>query len=179
MSKQQITNYQRMLLKNAYKSLTEDTETNEDNSNDKQRLPQQHLESYKAMSKEIENKPLPLFSNTPKVFKPEDFYDEEGNEVETPVESQEALSENTVNENSKAEEDDSKCDCFKCRYFYITWDPKAPRGCKFFKFTTAQLPSEVVHTSLGQDCKHYFNKFSEKFETIFAHKIDNQELPSK
>ena len=49
-------------------------------------------------------------------------------------------------------------DCFKCRYFFVTWDSNNPRGCKAFGFKTTQLPSEVVFENSGEPCL----KFSPK-----------------
>lgn len=42
--------------------------------------------------------------------------------------------------------------CFQCKYFFITWDPKNPRGCKYFKFKSKALPSTIVLKSSGDNC---------------------------
>ncbi|SIN87334.1 hypothetical protein SAMN05443662_0803 [Sulfurivirga caldicuralii] len=44
-------------------------------------------------------------------------------------------------------------DCFRCRHFYVTWDPSAPRGCRAFGFKTKLLPSIVVQQSSGEPCQ--------------------------
>lgn len=49
-------------------------------------------------------------------------------------------------------------DCFKCRYFFITWDENQPRGCKAFGFKTKQMPSAVVLESSGQACLKFTPK---------------------
>ncbi|PLA74338.1 uracil-DNA glycosylase [Hydrogenovibrio sp. SC-1] len=49
-------------------------------------------------------------------------------------------------------------DCFKCRYFFITWDERQPRGCKAFGFKTKQMPSAVVLESSGQPCLKFTPK---------------------
>lgn len=59
---------------------------------------------------------------------------------------------------NKTNSDSQHIDCFKCRYFYITWDANQPRGCKAFGFKTKQLPSAVVFESSGKPCL----KFSPK-----------------
>lgn len=165
MNDNSMINYKKMLLRNAYKPFTDDVETVDEIDKVKS-LSIQQQESYKTMSKEIENKPLPLFSKNRKDFRPEDFYDEDGNEVEEPIDSQEKTSEDTAND--KTDEEKSTGDCLSCRYFYITWDLKSPKGCKFFKVKTDIMPSELVHKSLGYDCNHYFNKFSKKFDSVFG-----------
>ncbi|RLQ93451.1 uracil-DNA glycosylase [Falsibacillus albus] len=53
---------------------------------------------------------------------------------------------------------EEKVNCFQCRYFFVTWDPKTPRGCKAYGFKTAQLPSRVVEQSSGQACLKYEKK---------------------
>ena len=49
-------------------------------------------------------------------------------------------------------------DCFKCRFFYVTWDPQHPNGCKAMGFKTKQLPSTVVFQSSGKPCEAYKEK---------------------
>ncbi|XUX07444.1 uracil-DNA glycosylase [Sporosarcina sp. UB5] len=48
--------------------------------------------------------------------------------------------------------------CFRCQYFFVTWDPKSPRGCKAYSFKTRELPSVVVHRSSGMECMKYVPK---------------------
>lgn len=45
-----------------------------------------------------------------------------------------------------------KIDCFHCKYFYITWDPHFPNGCKVFGFKTRMQPAALVRESTGTDC---------------------------
>ncbi|NHN29411.1 uracil-DNA glycosylase [Paenibacillus agricola] len=42
--------------------------------------------------------------------------------------------------------------CIKCVYYYVTWDPAMPKGCKAFGFKTRELPSVVVKKSSGHAC---------------------------
>jgi len=51
-----------------------------------------------------------------------------------------------------------KKDCFKCQYFYVTWDPHFPKGCKAFGFKTRQLPSVEVMKASGQACLRFEKK---------------------
>ena len=46
-------------------------------------------------------------------------------------------------------------DCFKCKYFFVTWIPHAPRGCRAFGFKTKNIPSIEVYNTSGEIC-HYF-----------------------
>lgn len=49
-------------------------------------------------------------------------------------------------------------DCFQCKYFYVTWEPANPRGCKAFGFKTARIPSDVVLETSGEDCLKFTPK---------------------
>lgn len=51
-----------------------------------------------------------------------------------------------------------KIDCFKCRYFKVTWDPQNPRACAAYGFKTRQVPSAVVKQSSGMECMHFTPK---------------------
>ncbi|WP_330218382.1 uracil-DNA glycosylase [Sporosarcina globispora] len=42
-----------------------------------------------------------------------------------------------------------KIDCFKCKYFYVTWDRNHPKGCRAFQFKTRQMPSLEVSGHLA------------------------------
>lgn len=52
------------------------------------------------------------------------------------------------------------CDCFKCEYFYITWDKYFPKGCKLFGFKSANVPSHTVHEATGSQCQNFKKKKS-------------------
>lgn len=45
-----------------------------------------------------------------------------------------------------------RVNCMKCKHYYVTYDPKIPRGCRFYRFTSAQLPSIVVKKETASDC---------------------------
>ncbi|MBY0123399.1 uracil-DNA glycosylase [Bacillus sp. S/N-304-OC-R1] len=51
-----------------------------------------------------------------------------------------------------------RIDCFKCKYFYVTWDQRFPKGCKAFQFKTAKLPSMEVLKASGQPCLRFEKK---------------------
>ncbi|MCL2099085.1 MAG: uracil-DNA glycosylase [Oscillospiraceae bacterium] len=43
-------------------------------------------------------------------------------------------------------------DCFKCIYFYLTWETKTPRSCRLYGFKTASMPSVVFYETTGVKC---------------------------
>lgn len=51
-----------------------------------------------------------------------------------------------------------RIDCFKCKFFYVTWDNRYPKGCKAFQFKTAGLPSVEVLRASGQPCLRFEKK---------------------
>lgn len=53
-----------------------------------------------------------------------------------------------------------KINCFKCKYFYTTWDARFPRGCKAYGFKTQQMPADYVIRASGEPCMKYEEKGS-------------------
>ncbi|MBU3156313.1 uracil-DNA glycosylase [Clostridium estertheticum] len=51
-----------------------------------------------------------------------------------------------------------KTNCCKCIYYYITWDPAFPKGCKLYGFKSPNLPSILVKQSSGIDCGKFAPK---------------------
>lgn len=45
--------------------------------------------------------------------------------------------------------------CIGCKYYYVTWDTKAPKGCKYFNFKSMKMPCIVVKESSGDYCVMY------------------------
>ncbi len=45
-----------------------------------------------------------------------------------------------------------KINCFKCKFYYITWEKSFPYGCKALGFKTKSNPSKVVYESSGNVC---------------------------
>lgn len=48
--------------------------------------------------------------------------------------------------------------CHNCENFFVTWDNKAPMGCKAFGFKGKQIPSLVVLQSSGSPCTYFRDK---------------------
>ncbi|RKD21602.1 hypothetical protein SAMN02745883_01021 [Caminicella sporogenes DSM 14501] len=54
--------------------------------------------------------------------------------------------------------ENTNINCFKCKYFFITWDINNPRGCSYFGFKSKQLPSVIVYKSSGKKCYAFYPK---------------------
>jgi hypothetical protein len=48
--------------------------------------------------------------------------------------------------------------CVGCQYYYITWERKHPKGCKYFGFKSLQMPCAVVKNTSGAYCNMYTPK---------------------
>ena len=48
--------------------------------------------------------------------------------------------------------------CGKCVHYFVTYDPKRPRGCKKFGFKSLQSPSLEVFAATGTNCANYQEK---------------------
>ncbi len=51
-----------------------------------------------------------------------------------------------------------KVNCYKCKYFYITWDKNFPYGCKAFGFKSRLIPSIEVKKASGKECLSFKEK---------------------
>lgn len=45
--------------------------------------------------------------------------------------------------------------CQKCIYYFVTWQPSKPHGCKAYGFKSQSIPSTVVKNSSGSDCSFF------------------------
>ena len=52
-------------------------------------------------------------------------------------------------------ENESIKSCIGCMYYYITWDKKHPKGCKYFGFKSFKMPCQVVRESTGDACNMF------------------------
>ena len=48
--------------------------------------------------------------------------------------------------------------CMRCKYYHVTFDATAPRGCKLYNFKSALMPSVLVKQSTGKDCTSFEEK---------------------
>ena len=53
-------------------------------------------------------------------------------------------------------------DCFKCRYFKITWEVAFPRACLLFGVKCRNLPSMEIFLSNGKHCFSFTPKDGDK-----------------
>lgn len=42
--------------------------------------------------------------------------------------------------------------CRQCKYYYVTWDPQYPHGCRGFDMKSKKHPALIVQESSGQRC---------------------------
>ncbi|MDC0254698.1 hypothetical protein OAK75_07350 [Bacteriovoracales bacterium] len=55
-------------------------------------------------------------------------------------------------------EKDKQVKCLRCKYYYNTWNPQKPRGCRVFGFEASTIPSYVVRKETGKNCEAYKEK---------------------
>lgn len=48
-----------------------------------------------------------------------------------------------------------RVNCRRCRYFFVTWEPSRPFGCRFFGFKSKEIPSMAVFQSSGYPCEQF------------------------
>lgn len=53
---------------------------------------------------------------------------------------------------------EGEINCFSCRYFYITYDPQFPYGCRAARFKSRQMPSKEMSANSGIDCQFFAGK---------------------
>jgi hypothetical protein len=61
-------------------------------------------------------------------------------------------------ESNKGQPAAKTINCIKCMYYYVTWDPVMPKGCKAFGFKTHEIPSVLVKKSSGHACLKFESK---------------------
>lgn len=55
-----------------------------------------------------------------------------------------------------------KPNCMKCKYYFITFDQHAPKGCKAYNIKSKQLPSMIVKQASGGECLGFSAKPEKK-----------------
>jgi len=51
-----------------------------------------------------------------------------------------------------------RINCRVCEYYFVTWEPNQPHGCKAYGFKSAKIPSMVVFQSSGIECSYFKKK---------------------
>lgn len=49
----------------------------------------------------------------------------------------------------------TKVNCMACRYFYVTYEPNHPYGCRALGFKSREMPSRTVYISSGMECRSF------------------------
>lgn len=52
----------------------------------------------------------------------------------------------------------SKPNCFKCKHYFVSWDPKMPRGCRLYDIKSSFWPSQIVKEASGAECPDWEEK---------------------
>jgi len=55
-----------------------------------------------------------------------------------------------------------RINCRRCEYYFVTWEPQNPHGCKAYGFKGKQIPSVTVFQSSGVDCNYFKEKVLKK-----------------
>jgi hypothetical protein len=58
-----------------------------------------------------------------------------------------------------------RINCVKCEHFFVTWDPKFPRGCHAYEIKTLHMPSAAVMSASGIPCQNMQLKINSKVTT--------------
>ena len=61
------------------------------------------------------------------------------------------------------DEQETEINCFSCRYFYITYDPTFPYGCRTIGFKSYLLPPKEVYVNSDMDCLLFAEKDKNRF----------------
>jgi len=51
-----------------------------------------------------------------------------------------------------------RVNCYKCKHFFVTYEPKRPYGCRVHGFKGPHLPSLTVFQSSGIQCQLFEEK---------------------
>ncbi|MEJ2155886.1 MAG: uracil-DNA glycosylase [Desulfobacteraceae bacterium] len=54
--------------------------------------------------------------------------------------------------------ENERVDCRKCRYYFVTWEPSQPHGCRAMGFKSLHFPSTVVRHNSGSRCRAFMPK---------------------
>ncbi|MDR3204795.1 MAG: uracil-DNA glycosylase [Deltaproteobacteria bacterium] len=48
--------------------------------------------------------------------------------------------------------------CRRCSFYYVTWEPSTPHGCRAIGFKSQYLPNLQVFRTSGSHCQYYHPK---------------------
>lgn len=52
----------------------------------------------------------------------------------------------------------TQINCYACRHFYITYEPKFPYGCRAVGFKSRLMPSQEMVNNSGIECQLFTEK---------------------
>ena len=55
----------------------------------------------------------------------------------------------------------AKAKCLKCKYYFSTFDPQKPRGCRIYNSKSAVFPSVIVKKETGEECLSFKEKIQQ------------------
>ena len=55
-----------------------------------------------------------------------------------------------------------RLNCRGCGYFFVTYEPKNPWGCRKFGFKGKNLPAQIVYQATGTQCAYFSGNASVK-----------------
>jgi hypothetical protein len=56
----------------------------------------------------------------------------------------------------------TKTTCYNCQFFYVTYDPKFPYGCRAMGFKGRKFPMKAVRETSGMQCLSFVRKEKKK-----------------
>tara|TARA_B100000029_G_C16892806_1_gene711024 strand:- start:205 stop:405 length:201 start_codon:yes stop_codon:yes gene_type:complete len=59
--------------------------------------------------------------------------------------------------------------CHGCKYFFITYRPERPWGCRKFGFISKMMPYSEVFLTTGMECAYRKERKVKKLKNIEAH----------
>jgi hypothetical protein len=58
----------------------------------------------------------------------------------------------------ESQKQEREINCFSCLFFFITYDPQFPYGCRAARFKSRRMPSKEMSASSGIDCQFFAGK---------------------
>ena len=52
----------------------------------------------------------------------------------------------------------NKVNCYQCKHFAVTWEPKFPNSCRLLGFKSQSAPSAAVYQATGKICEAFEKK---------------------
>ena len=122
-------------------------------------LAKKRLMSILKTQKESKPQNIPMFSKKKPCINIEDYINNEKKD-----DSDNSSQNDEKNGNINSEE---KINCFRCKYFYITWNIEYPKGCSKFCFESDSMPTDFLEKCNIPICPFYKDKFAKTDPNLF------------